>query len=71
LDLTAKLTSKTLPKRKLTGLIIDDTGVVKKGDKSVGAGWLYCGNAGTTANSQVCVMACLSNGDHASMIDAR
>jgi SRSO17 transposase len=71
MDLTAKLTSKTLPKRKLTGLIIDETGVVKKGDKSVGVGWQYCGNAGKTANSQVCVMACLSNGDHASMIDAR
>jgi len=71
LDLAAKLTSKALPKRKLTGLIIDETGTVKKGDKSVGVGWQYCGNVGKTANSQVCVMACLSNGDHASMIDVQ
>ena len=51
IDLTAKQTSKTLPKRKLTGLIIDETGTVKKGDKSVGVGWQYCGNVGKTANS--------------------
>jgi SRSO17 transposase len=71
IDLTAKQTSKTLPKCKLTGLIIDETGTVKKGDKSVGVGWQYCGNVGKTANSQVCVMVCLSNGDYASMVDAR
>jgi len=71
IDLAAKMTSRALPKRKLTGLIIDETGSVKKGDKSVGVGWQYCGNAGKIANSQVCVMACLSNGDHASMVDAR
>lgn len=28
----------SLPTRKLTGLIIDETGVVKKGEKSVGLG---------------------------------
>jgi len=71
IDLAAKQTSKTLPKLKLTGLIIDETGTVKKGEKSVGVGWQYCGNAGKIANSQVCVMACLSNGDHASIIDSK
>jgi SRSO17 transposase len=71
IDLAAIQTSKTLPKLKLTGLIIDETGTVKKGDKSVGVGWQYCGNVGKIANSQVCVMACLSNGDYASMVDAR
>lgn len=71
IDLAAKQTSKALPKRKLTGLIIDETGTVKKGEKSVGVGWQYCGNVGKTANSQVCVMACLSNGDYASMVDSR
>jgi SRSO17 transposase len=70
IDLAAQQTSRSLPKRKLTGLIIDETGIGKKGDKSVGVGWQYCGNVGKTANSQVCVMACLSLGDHASMIDA-
>lgn len=63
--------STALPKRKLTGLIIDESGWVKKGDKSVGVGWQYCGNVGKIANSQVAVFACLSNGDFASMIDTR
>ena len=71
IDKAAIITSKALPKRKLTGLIIDETGTVKKGEKSVGVGWQYCGNVGKTANSQVAVMACLSNGDFASMVDAR
>jgi SRSO17 transposase len=71
IDIAAKQTSRSLPKRKLTGLIIDETGTVKKGDKSVGVGWQYCGNVGKTANSQVAVMACLSNGDFASMVDSR
>ena len=34
-------------------------------------GWQYCGNVGKLANSQVAVMSCLSNGDFASMTDAR
>lgn len=71
IDIAAKNTSSALPKRKLTSLVIDETGIVKKGDKSVGVGWQYCGNVGKTANSQVAVMACLSNGDLASMVDAR
>lgn len=64
-------TSSSLPKRKLTGLILDETGVEKKGNDSVGVGWQYCGNVGKTANSQVAVMACLSNGDFASLVDAQ
>jgi SRSO17 transposase len=71
IDQVARDVSKTLPKRKLTGLIIDESGWVKKGDKSVGVGWQYCGNVGKVANSQVAVFACLSNGDYASMVDAR
>jgi len=71
IDVAAKQTSKSLPKTKLTGLIIDETGTEKKGDKSVGVGHQYCGNVGKTANSQVAVMGCLSNGDFASMVDAR
>lgn len=71
IDQAAIETSRSLPFKKLTGLIIDETGTVKKGDKSVGVGWQYCGNVGKTANSQVAVMACLSNGDFASLVDAR
>ncbi len=71
IDQVSREVSTTLPKRKLTGLIIDESGWVKKGDKSVGVGWQYCGNVGKISNSQVAVFACLSNGDFASMVDAR
>ena len=70
-DTAARLTSDILPKRKLTGLIIDETGTRKRGDKSVGVGWQYCGNLGKIENCQVAVVASLNNGDYASMVDAR
>lgn len=71
IDNAATDVGKAIAKQKLTGLIIDETGTIKKGDKSVGVGWQYCGNVGKTGNSQVAVVACLSNGDFASMTDAR
>lgn len=71
IDQVAREVSSILPKRKLTGLLIDESGWVKKGDKSVGVGWQYCGNVGKLANSQVAVFAALNNGDYASMVDAR
>jgi len=55
----------------MTELIIDESGWVKKGDKSVGVGHQYYRNVGEVSNSQVAVFACLNNGDFASMIDAR
>ena len=67
IDVAAKQTSSTLRKLKLTGFLIDETGTEKKGDKSIGVGHQYCSNVGKTANSQVAVMACLSNGDFASI----
>jgi len=39
IDQVSKEVSSILPKRKLTGLIVDESGWVKKGDKSVGVGW--------------------------------
>jgi SRSO17 transposase len=57
IDITAKETSSSLRKVNLTGLLLDETGTEKKGDKSVGVGWQYCGNVGKKANSQVAVMA--------------
>jgi len=71
IDKVAGSVSFILPKRKMTGLIIDESGWVNKGDKSVLVGHQYCGNVGKVSNSQVAVFACLSNGDFASMIDAR
>jgi len=71
IDTAARQTSNSLRKSKLTGYLIDETGVEKKGDMSVGVGWQYNGNVGKTANSQVAVMGCLCNGDFASLVDAR
>jgi SRSO17 transposase len=67
----ARQVSEVLPKRKMTELIIDESGWVKKGDKSVGVGRQYCGNVGKVCNCQVAVFACLSNGDFASLVDTR
>jgi SRSO17 transposase len=71
IDHVAGDVSRALPQRKLTGLIIDESGWEKKGEKSVGVGRQYCGNIGKVSNSQVAVLGALSNGDFASMVDAR
>jgi SRSO17 transposase len=71
IDQVAKDVSRSLPKQTLTGLLIDESGWVKKGDKSVGFGHQYCGNVGKTSNSQVAVFGCLCNGKHASLVDCR
>ncbi len=59
MDQVSKDVSVSLPKRKLTGLIIDESGWEKKGEKSVGVSPQYCGNAGKICNSQVAVFGCL------------
>jgi SRSO17 transposase len=71
IDQVALDVSQSLPRRKLTGLLIDESGWEKKGNKSVGVGRQYCGNVGNVSNSQVAVLGALSNGDFASMVDAR
>ena len=71
MDQVALDVSSSLPRRKLTGLLIDESGWEKKGDKSVGVSPQYCGNVGKVSNSQVAVFGALNNGDFASMVDAR
>ena len=71
MDQVAKDVSRSLPKGTLTGLLIDESGWVKKGKKSVGVGHQYCGNVGKTSNSQVAVFGSLCNGKHASLVDCR
>lgn len=71
MDQIARNISGALPRQTLTGLLIDESGWVKKGTKSVGVGHQYCGNVGKTANSQVAVFGCLCNGKYASLVDSR
>ena len=56
---------------KLTGLHIDESGVRKKGVKSVGVDRQYCGNIGKVDNCQVGVFAALSHGDFSTIVDSR
>jgi len=51
--------------------IVDETGWVKQGDKSVGVAHQYCGSVGKKANCQVSVHIALSNGEAAAPVAAR
>jgi SRSO17 transposase len=71
IDEVACSVDRCLPRQTLTGLLLDESGWVKKGNKSVGVGHQYCGNVGKTANSQVAVFGCLCNGKYAALTDSR
>jgi len=52
----------------LSSWIIDETGWLKQGDKSVGVAHQYCGAAGKTANCQVSVEVVVSDGQIAAPV---
>lgn len=54
-----------------SGLIIDETGIPKKGKKSVGVARQWCGRLGKVDNCQVGVFASLVRAASATLIDAR
>ena len=54
-----------------TCLIVDESGIPKKGDKSVGVGRQWCGEVGKVENCQVGVFAALARGDAVTLIDTR
>ncbi len=54
-----------------TALIIDETGIPKKGQMSVGVARQWCGRLGKVDNGQVGVFASLVHGASAALIDAR
>ena len=50
-------------------LVVDETGFLKKGEKSVGVARQYTGTAGRIENSQVGVFLCYSSGKGAAFVD--
>lgn len=54
-----------------SALYIDDTGIPKKGDKSVGVGRQWCGQLGKVDNCQIAVFATLGRGHFSTPIDFR
>lgn len=54
-----------------TCLIVDESGIPKKGDKSVGVGRQWCGEVGKVENCQVGVFAALACRDVVTLIDTR
>lgn len=54
-----------------SALFIDESGIPKKGKKSVGVARQWCGRLGKVENCQVGVFAALNKGGHAAIIDAR
>lgn len=52
-------------------LVYDDTGVAKKGTKSVGVARQYLGSLGKVDNGQVAVCASLASGQRATLVDVR
>lgn len=66
-DLSALFAGRPEP----VGLIIDESGHRKSGDKSVGVARQYLGSIGKTDNGQVGVFAALAQGDDVGMVDVR
>jgi SRSO17 transposase len=52
-------------------LLVDETGMVKQGEHSVGVGWQWCGSVGKVANSQVGVYLGYASRQGHSFLDAR
>jgi SRSO17 transposase len=71
IDKISQKTNQIIPREKLVSLIIDETGMVKKRNHSVGVAKQYCGNVGKIENCQVAVLGCLASGDFSTLVDAR
>ena len=54
-----------------SAIYIDETGIPKKGEMSVGVARQWCGQSGKIDNCQVAVFATLGQGHHSTMIDCR
>lgn len=71
MDHTAQDISQWIGHEYNAGLIIDESGVVKKGKNSVGVARQWIGNIGKVENGQVGVYSSLVNGENRAIVDAR
>ena len=71
LDQVAQDANRLLGRHEDSALLIDDSGVPKKGTHSVGVGRQWCGQLGKVENCQVGVFAALSRGSDATLMDER
>ncbi|MBT8420110.1 MAG: IS701 family transposase [Gammaproteobacteria bacterium] len=71
LDLIALEADKHLGGEEDSCLLVDESGLAKKGKKSVGVSRQWCGNKGKVDNCQVGVYLALCKGDRATLIDGR
>lgn len=71
MDHTAQDANQQIGHEYDAGLIIDESGVIKKGKNSVGVARQWIGNMGKVENGQVGVYGSLINGEHRTIVDAR
>jgi SRSO17 transposase len=71
MDQVARDASQLLGGGPDTGMILDETSFIKKGDKSVAVARQYCGSEGKVENCQVSVFASLVRGSSSVLIDGR
>ena len=71
LDLVALSANQKLGNEEDSCLIVDESGILKKGQKSVGVSRQWCGQIGKVDNCQVGVFAALCHGGYATLVDER
>lgn len=68
---TLSLASPMIAQNTSLGLVLDESGWEKSGNKSVGVARQYIGQIGKIANGQVGVFACLCNGEQVGLLQGR
>lgn len=71
MDQTAQNVNDLLGDDESAALLIDESGIPKKGKKSVGVSRQWLGSLGKTDNGQVGVFSALSNGNRACLINTK